>query len=161
MLKIAFTHLPLIVLSAFLFLIAAGSGSADATGKTTCAPTQPDALGPFYKPDAPVRATVGKGYELKGTVRSSQDCSTLSGAKIEFWLAGTDGRYDDNHRATVFSGKTGTYRFESNFPPPYAGRPSHIHIRVTAKGFRTLVTQHYPVAGTPAGEFDLVLVPLQ
>ncbi len=161
MLQIAFTQLSLIVLSAFLLLIAAGSASADATGKTTCAPTHPDALGPFYKPDAPVRAAVGKGYELKGTVRSSKDCSTLSGAKIEFWLAGTDGRYDDDHRATLFAGASGAYRFGSNFPPPYAGRPSHIHIRVTAKGFRTLVTQHYPVAGTTGGEFDLVLVPLQ
>jgi hypothetical protein len=31
--------------------------------------------------------------------------------------------------------------------------------RVTAKGYRTLVTQHYPVAGYTQGTFDLVLAP--
>ncbi|CAA9573800.1 MAG: hypothetical protein AVDCRST_MAG88-2608, partial [uncultured Thermomicrobiales bacterium] len=47
--------------------------------------------------------------------------------------------------------------FESNAPPPYAGRPPHIHIRVTAPGFPPLVTQHYPRAGQSTATFDLVL----
>jgi protocatechuate 3,4-dioxygenase beta subunit len=33
---------------------------------------------------------------------------------------------------------------ESNFPPGYSGRPPHIHIRISANGFRSLATQHYP-----------------
>jgi protocatechuate 3,4-dioxygenase beta subunit len=41
----------------------------------------------------------------------------------------------------------------------YAGRPPHIHIRVTAAGHRTLVTQHYPAAGQATATFDLVLRP--
>jgi len=124
-----------------------------------CKPTRPDALGPFYKPDAPVRAKVGEGYVLSGVVRSARDCSPLAGARIEFWLAGPDGNYDDAHRANVLAEQSGVYRFESNFPPQYSFRPPHIHIRVAAAGFKTLVTQHYPVKGQVQGTMDLVLVP--
>jgi protocatechuate 3,4-dioxygenase beta subunit len=124
----------------------------------TCKPTEPDMLGPFYKPDAPVRSSVGKGYLLSGTVRSAKDCTSLAGAKIEFWLAGPDGEYADKYRATVFSDKAGAYRFESHFPPPYYGRPSHIHIKVSASGFKTLVTQHYPASGQTQAAIDLVLL---
>lgn len=127
----------------------------------TCQPTPPDSLGPFYKPDAPVRSTVGKGYFLRGVVRSSQDCSPITEARAEFWLTGPDGRYDDRNRATLFSDESGRYQFESNFPPHYAGRPSHIHIRVSVPGYRTLATQHYPVKGEAEGSFDLVLMPSQ
>jgi protocatechuate 3,4-dioxygenase beta subunit len=130
---------------------------AVATGD--CPPTEPDMLGPFYKPDAPVRSSVGKGYVLSGVVRSSKDCSPVKGARIEFWMAGPDGNYDDAHRATLFADDSGGYRFESNAPVPYSGRPPHIHIKVSAKGFQTLVTQHYPEKGKNSSAADLVLVP--
>jgi protocatechuate 3,4-dioxygenase beta subunit len=128
-------------------------------GAAGCPPTSPDMLGPFYKPDAPIRSSVGSGYKLRGVVKSSRDCSNIEAAKIEFWLAGPDGEYDDAHRATVLSGASGAYRFESNVPGPYSGRPPHIHLRVTAIGFRTLITQHYPERGKTEAAFDLVLVP--
>ena len=147
----------LLVIVSFFSLLATGVAGAGPAGK--CSPTEPDALGPFYKPDAPVRQSVGSGYLLSGTVQSSADCKAVPNAGIEFWLANPSGEYDDNHRATVYSGEKGTYLFESSFPPPYYGRPSHIHIRVTAKGFKTLITQHYPQAGSKKGVFDLVLVP--
>jgi len=124
-----------------------------------CAPTEEDALGPFYKPNSPVRSSVGKGYILQGIVRSSKDCAAVPGAVIEFWLAGPDGGYDDAHRATIVAGVSGAYRFESNAPPPYDGRPPHIHLRVSAKGFATLVTQHYPIAGRNDDLFDVILSP--
>lgn len=124
-----------------------------------CVPTPTDALGPFYKPGAPERNSVGKGYTLRGTVRSSADCAALKGARIELWLAGPDGAYSDAYRATIYSDSAGAYRFESSFPPPYAGRPPHIHLRVSAEGFKTLVTQHYPVKGESGAAFDLVLIP--
>ncbi len=124
-----------------------------------CAPTPPDALGLFYRPGAPVRTRVGQGHVLRGVVRSSADCSPIAGAQIEFWLAGPDGRYADAYRAMVFSGPDGAYRFESHFPLAYSGRPPHIHIRVTAPGYQTLVTQHNPQPGQTEGTFDLVLIP--
>ncbi len=128
---------------------------------TRCEPTPADYLGPFYKANAPVRSSVGKGYHLTGMVISSEDCTPIAKAAIELWLTGPDGNYDDDHRATLYSSDSGQYRFESNFPPGYSGRPPHIHIRVSANGFKTLATQHYPSVGHEAGEFDLVLVPVK
>jgi protocatechuate 3,4-dioxygenase beta subunit len=124
-----------------------------------CPPTKSDSKGPFYEPDAPVRSSVGKGYVLTGRVKSGKDCSPVSNAKIELWLANPQGIYDDQHRAIVFSNESGAYRFESNFPPKYSFRPPHIHMRITAEGFKPLVTQHYPEKGTSGTDFDLVLVP--
>ena len=131
----------------------------ESAAQPACEPTRPDALGPFYVSDAPVRWSVGQGHVLTGVVRSSADCSPIAGAWLEFWLAGPNGQYDDDHRAMLFTDEAGGYWFESSFPPPYAGRPSHIHIRVSAEGYQTLVTQYYPAQGQTEGWFDLVLVP--
>ncbi len=124
---------------------------------TGCKATPPDALGPFYEPNAPVRAKVGSGYVLTGVVRSARTCKPIARARIEFWLAGPDGEYADRYRATVFASRTGAYRFESHFPPPYSTRPPHIHVRVSARGYRTLVTQFYPRAGVSSARFNLTL----
>jgi protocatechuate 3,4-dioxygenase beta subunit len=143
------------IIFALLIVFAAAAATCQAE---TCKPTEPDMLGPFYKSDAPVRSTVGKGYFMTGTVKSARDCSAIKGARIEFWLVNPGGTYDDDHRATVFSDAAGSYRFESNMPKPYFGRPPHIHIRVSAEGHETLVTQHYPEKGKTQASFDLVLV---
>lgn len=124
-----------------------------------CAPTQPDAQGPFYRENAPVRSTIGEGYMLMGEVKSASDCSQIAGARIEIWMTGPDGRYDDRWRATTFSRDDGRYYFRSHFPGPYGSRPPHIHIIVNAPGFQELVTQHYPEPGTGEDVFDLVLTP--
>jgi len=130
-----------------------------AASPQTCQPTPPDAEGPFYKAGAPQRDGVGKGYVLQGVVRSAADCAPIPGARIEFWMAGPDGNYTDDYRATELVGDDGAYRFESHFPPPYSGRPPHIHLRVSAKGYQTLITQHYPKKGESVASFDIVLVP--
>jgi protocatechuate 3,4-dioxygenase beta subunit len=129
-----------------------------ATGHVNCKPTQPDMLGPFYKPGAPVRTSVGSGYVLSGTVLAAEECKPIPNARIEFWLANPRGDYDDAHRATVFVGQRGEYRFQSNVPVSYGGRPPHIHVRVTAPGYEELVTQHYPERGERKANFDLVFV---
>ena len=124
-----------------------------------CAPTRPDMKGPFYKPDAPLRSSVGKGYVMTGTVKSAPDCTPISKAVIEFWLTNPEGEYDDQHRATVVSDQSGAYRFESNRPADYGFRPPHIHLRITAEGFQSLVTQHYPQEEISQARFDIVLIP--
>ena len=124
-----------------------------------CTPTVPDAEGPFYKPKAPLRNSVGKGYVLSGKVLSSKDCAPIRQARIELWMAGPDGKYKDAYRATIIVDDSGEYQFESHRPPSYLSRPPHIHIRVTADGFKTLTTQHYPEKGSSSAEFDLVLIP--
>jgi protocatechuate 3,4-dioxygenase beta subunit len=126
---------------------------------TDCEPTQPDMLGPYYVPGAPLRTSVDTGYMMSGQVLSADGCEPIPGAQIEFWLANPQGNYDDAHRATVLVGEQGEYRFESNFPGLYENRPPHIHVRATAPGFQELVTQHYPDAGQTEGTFDLVLEP--
>jgi protocatechuate 3,4-dioxygenase beta subunit len=149
--------------SAILVVLAICLFSPMTSGKllsaATCEPTNSDVMGPFYKPNAPIRASVGKGYLVQGTIRSSIDCRPVPGAVIELWLAGPEGGYDDSHRATVITDASGRYRFESNVPPPIEGRPPHIHLRISAKGFNSLVTQNYPVAGTKEAVFDIALVP--
>ena len=148
-----------------LFALLTGSpapASAEQPGNEQafrCEPTQPDQLGPMYEPGAPVRTKVGEGYLLQGVVKSARDCSPVQGARIEFWLVNPDGNYDDDHRATVPVSPSGGYTFESNFPRSCGGRSAHIHVRVTAPGHKTLVTQHYPKAGDTRVIYDLVLIP--
>ena len=138
-----------------VLVLGIGSSAGSAIG---CPPTRADALGPFYKAGAPVRVKVGGGgYVLSGQVRAARTCRVLARARIELWLVNDQGEYDDAHRATVFSRRNGRYRFESNRPIAYEGRPPHIHVRVTARGFRTLVTQHYPRGSRRSATFNLVL----
>ena len=135
------------------------TGESQAAGRSAnCKPTQPDMLGPFYEPGAPVRTSVGRGYVLSGRVLAAEECRPIPNARIEFWLANPRGDYDDAHRAMVFAGQRGEYRFESNVPVSYGGRPPHIHVRVRAPGYEELVTQHYPQRGQRKANFDLVLV---
>ena len=129
--------------------------------RSNCRPTPADYLGPFYKANAPERQSVGSGYELSGVVKSAADCAPIEKARIELWLTNPEGQYDDDHRATLYSDSAGNYRFESNFPPGYSGRPPHIHIKISADGFKTLATQHYPDAGSKDALFDIVLVPMK
>jgi protocatechuate 3,4-dioxygenase beta subunit len=132
--------------------------SAQVVAAPECPATTADALGPFYRPDAPIRSKVGTGHVLRGTVRSSADCGAIPGARVELWLAGPNG-YDDDHRATVFTDAAGRYLFESEQPRQYERRPPHIHVRVSHPGFRTLVTQQYPAKGAREETFDLVVAP--
>ncbi len=124
---------------------------------TTCSPTPSDVLGPYYKPGAPVRSRVDAGFVLMGAVPAVGTCRPVEGAVLEFWLANRSGRYDDEHRATVPVGPGGKFQFESNVPVPYAGRPPHIHIRVTTPGRQAFVTQFYPKAGQTSATLDLVI----
>lgn len=140
-------------------LMLTGSGSTAAAQPFRCAPTEWDEIGPFYRPNAPIRDTIGKGYVLSGTVRSAVDCKAIPHARIEVWQAGPGGSYDDAHRATLFSDQDGRYRLETDFPPPYSGRPPHIHMLVEVNGYEGRITQHYPKQGAKNATFDLVLPP--
>ena len=124
-----------------------------------CPPTPWDQIGPFYRPNAPLRNKIGNGYVLSGMVRSAADCRPLPGARIEVWQVGADGVYDEAHRATIITDRQGRYRLETDFPVAYARRPPHIHILVDMRNFAGLITQHYPKKGTKKARLDLVLEP--
>lgn len=96
---------------------------------------------------------------LMGEVKSAADCKSIGGARIEIWMAGPDGLYGDEWRATIFSRQNGRYYFSSHVPGQYGSRPSHIHLIANAPGFEELITQHYLTPGQGEAVFDLVLVP--
>jgi len=139
------------------------AGSVDGAAPPSTAPRCPLTQGSFadgaYKANAPVRSRVGTGFVLSGIVRSGIDCSALTGARVEFWLRGPNGQYDDAHRGTVLADNNGRYRFESNATSANSGWRPHIHLRVAVPGYRTLDTVYFPQAGAGAGTFDLVLEP--
>lgn len=139
-----------------LLLAATLAVPAGSTGASRCAPTRADQLGPFYEPGAPVRSKVGSGYVLRGRALTTS-CRPIVRARVELWLVNQQGEYDDAHRATIFTRRDGSYRFESNRPIGYSGRSPHIHVRVSTRGYRTLVTQHYPRSGRMSGVFNVVL----
>jgi protocatechuate 3,4-dioxygenase beta subunit len=139
-----------------------GLALACATGvaaqPAACPPTRPDMLGPFYKPDAPERAVTGEGLVVSGTVRSARGCAPLPGARLEWWSADGRGEYRDDLRATQRTAGDGAFRYETVPPGRYPGRPPHLHVKVSAPGHRTLVTQVYPREGQRAVATDFVLV---
>lgn len=121
--------------------------------------TTTDILGPFYRPDSPVRNNLmvpgapGQPVILRGRVWHN-DCKTpYPNAKIELWHCGADERYDNTspefrYRGTTHADAQGRYEFQTILPVPYdAGggliRPAHFHLLVSAPGYQSLVTQLY------------------
>ncbi len=139
-----------------LTLTLAAGVSAPAQPK--CAATPADAEGPFYKPNAPLREATGTGLVVSGVVKSAATCEPIRGARVEWWQANPRGEYDDAHRGSLVTGESGAYRFDTDSPPPYFGRPSHIHFKAFAPGYRPLTTQLYPKGGQSVVAFDLVLI---
>ena len=126
-------------------------------GEAACRPTARDAEGPFYKPNAPERASLGRGLVVTGIVRTTGNCVPVPRARIDWWQANALGQYDDAHRATQTADSEGKFRFETNVPGIYPGRPPHLHVKVSAPGHRTLTTQLYPKSGQTEIPFDFVL----
>ncbi|MGQ0524464.1 MAG: dioxygenase family protein [Betaproteobacteria bacterium] len=125
-----------------------------------CRVTPRDALGPFYKPNAPAQAELcagGSGGAPKllvtGRVFAMPDCRPLPGALVEVWQADAAGHYtqvgskkDDEAcllRARLTTDSEGRYRFSTILPGEYPGRPRHIHYRVSHPKHPPLVTQLY------------------
>lgn len=114
-------------------------------------PTPQDMEGPFYKAGAPSRASlVEPGSKAERLLVMGQalsfDCKPLAGVKLDFWHADDQGEYDNSgfrYRGVVVTDGKGRYRLETNLPPPYAGRPRHIHVKLQARGGKPLTTQLY------------------
>ncbi|PYO51908.1 MAG: hypothetical protein DMD84_11325 [Candidatus Rokuibacteriota bacterium] len=79
-------------------------------------------------------------------------------AQLEWWSADGRGEYHDELRATQRTGADGAFRYETVSPGRYPGRPPHLHVKISAPGHRTLVTQVYPGDGQRALATDFVLV---
>lgn len=128
-------------------------------------------------PEIPLGGDIANGASgtpcwVTGTVTDTTG-APVAGARLDVWEADDDGLYDVQREGTgvagrgwLRSGPDGGYRFwsvrPSAYPIPADGpvgdllaatgrgpmRPAHLHFKVTAPGFRTLVT-HIFVAGDP------------
>lgn len=121
--------------------------------------TTSDILGPFYRPDSPVRNNLVKSgakgdlIELAGMVIHNDCVTPCKHAKIELWHCDGDGVYDNSsseyrYRGTTFTDEKGNYSFSTILPVPYnAGggliRPAHFHLMITTESYTPLVTQLY------------------
>lgn len=156
------SRLCLMLMASFLFLcvglVDPGAPWAQMSSPE-CPPTRTDIEGPFYEPDAPMRTQTGQGLKVSGRVQSANHCKPLQGARIEWWSANPSGSYTDTHRATIMTDKDGVYGYETVFPSGYSSRPPHLHVKVSASGYRPLTTQIYPQAGQKQIDFDFNLLP--
>ena len=145
-------------------LAAAGllvSPAAAGPAGSRCAPTPEDAFGPFGRGMPPLRTKIGTGHVLTGVVLSALDCRPIRGAFVQLWQANRNGRYTRQTSATVVSDRAGRFRFEGPPPTGYEGRPPHIHIRVAARGHRTLHARFVVARGSRSCRIRLVLQPTE
>ncbi len=147
--------------AAALLVLIVAAGRFDSYAEQPCRPTPPDMEGPFYAPEAPLRDSTGSGLVIRGRLLGAPDCKPLPGGRIEWWQTDRQGRYDDAHRGSQIVGADGTYRFSTDFPGVYPGRPPHIHFKAFAPGHRPLTTQLYLRGGEKEADFDIVLVPVR
>jgi hypothetical protein len=126
--------------------------AATTVGPASCPPTHDDGVSPTYKPDSPVRVVVGRGHVLTGVVLSSRNCAPIPNAKLELWPEQAGKGHPEEQRATIYTNEQGLYRFECN-------PPEHIHMRISAPGYRTIGVNNYHPEGQSEGELDIALLP--
>jgi protocatechuate 3,4-dioxygenase, beta subunit len=139
--------------------------------------TPSDVEGPFYPLAFPTdtdndltqmsggRASgsaLGERLHVGGRVQT-QDGSAIAGARVEIWQVDHGGSYihpDGANRSAqrdagfqgfgaTLTDSDGRYQFTTIKPPPYAGRPAHIHFKVKRKGKPDFTTQLYFSAVNP------------
>lgn len=131
----------------------------ESLAEAPCTPTRADSEGPFYVPGAPLTTSTGSGLTVAGRVLGAPDCRPVPGARVEWWQTDRSGRYGDEHRGSQAADSDGNYRFTTDFPGEYPGRPPHIHFKASAPGYRPLTTQLYLRGGEREVYFPIVLAP--
>jgi protocatechuate 3,4-dioxygenase beta subunit len=134
-------------------------------------------------PGSVIRQSSGDGaVELTGLVTDAAAGTELGGAVVDVWQADAEGRYSNEDmgdgdrwhlRGRQRTDAAGRYTIETILPRHYTikddgpvgrllvalgrhpWRPAHIHLRVTADGYRPLVTQIY-IAGSPYLDDDAI-----
>ena len=136
----------------------------DENSNNACGVTKSDILGPYYVSGSAAITNLntqnlaGDKIIVSGKVYGGADKDTpVPNVMIEVWHADSGGVYhpvgDGNVtdyqanqitlRGFVTSDAQGNYSFESIRPGLYPGRPRHFHYKLTANGYKTLVTQIY------------------
>lgn len=130
----------------------------------SCSPTQSDYLGPYYVSGMPVLKNInrfgkpGEPLIVSGLVRSTAGKQeAIANARLEVWQTDGQGAYHPagqgnksdyadsklDMRGTVVTNASGRFSFRTVVPGAYRPRPPHFHYRITAPGYKTLITQHY------------------
>jgi hydroxyquinol 1,2-dioxygenase len=141
----------------------AGCTEATTSGPFYLPDAQPMASGSDLAGDAP-----GQPCQVRGRV-CALDGGPVAAAQVEVWQSDADGRYDVQYedlggqraRGVFSTGSDGRFELRSvlacPYPVPEDGpvgqlmrasrghpwRPAHMHFRISAPGFETLVTQVY------------------
>lgn len=144
------------------------AGATPGTKTATLSVTPKQVQGPYFLPNAPWRSNLipanmkGQEIAISGKVMAT-DGTPLSGATVHVWLASPTGHYDNEDaqgnaisippskqvlRGRINTDAAGEYTFVCLRPGNYflgAGqvRPAHIHVKVEAPGYKTLITQLY------------------
>lgn len=135
-------------------------------------PTTTDILGPYYRPNAPMRSNLiapgstGEVMHLGGTVYHSDGTTPLPNVLLEAWQCDENEIYDNTSDDYRFRGRVktdsqGRYAFKTIVPVPYQDgadwRPAHIHLRISSADRQDLITQIYfqgdaHIEGDPAAK---------
>ena len=168
--------LPSLIIAACRKSNSSSSGSSSASDSTstttaatsaTCAATPTETAGPYpydlssdsaiYRSDI----TEGKtGVPLSLTltiVNSNNECSVISGARVDIWHCDKDGYYseyaepgylgNEDYRGDTFlrgiqlSDSDGLVKFTTIYPGWYSGRVTHIHLEIFVNSVLKLTTQ--------------------
>jgi protocatechuate 3,4-dioxygenase beta subunit len=133
-----------------------GGGDEDeavaAAAKTCLRLTPEQEEGPFYVDLGRVRADVVEGQEgvpldLRIRVIDHERCVPVANAAVDIWQCNADGVYSDEQsegtvgqeylRGIQFTDTAGWAELKTIYPGHYAGRATHIHVKVHIGGTRT------------------------
>lgn len=150
--------------SALTALSISAFGAVQWNGKSFVgdSPTTTDILGPFYRPNAPMRSNLvpsnssGILLNLGGTIFKEDGKTPLKNALVEIWHCDDHEHYDNDSDDYMFRGAqrsdgNGKYSFHTIMPVPYKAvpddesswRPAHVHMRVSVPNQQDLITQLY------------------
>jgi protocatechuate 3,4-dioxygenase beta subunit len=140
----------------FTGLLDHGGDEAVAKQAKTCLRLMPEQEeGPFYVDIEKVRENTVEGQEgvpldLRARVIDHQECVPVAGAACDIWLCNACGVSSDESsedtvgqtylRGVQFTDSEGWAEFKTIYPGHYAGRATHIHIKVHIGGKRTTKT---------------------
>jgi protocatechuate 3,4-dioxygenase beta subunit len=136
--------------------LAGGGDEAVADAAKTCLRLMPEQEeGPFYVDLGKVRADIvedQEGVPLDLTIRviDHERCLPVADAAVDIWQCNADGVYSDEQsedtvgqsylRGIQFTDADGYAELKTIYPGHYAGRATHIHVKVHIGGKRTKKT---------------------
>lgn len=128
---------------------------ADAAG---CEPTESNpGTDRYYIPNAPQTKSLGRGFVISGTVRSSEDCAPQEDVRVQIWLSDDSGDETEN-RASVVTDARGRYRIEAG-PPQYEFGEPHVHLIYDDDAYRRVLVERDVDPSAGRSVIDLTLAP--